>query len=212
MNARRRIACATITGNQRLFTVDAAAPAPHNSYAVTDERCLNYSQNFIPNALNAWPTPSNCCASDRAEDHLGQPAKVTDALITRAHEKAHVRLIAQPRGLLTAIRPIIRILMPTHAVPLVAPCARWNSLGRQTQLFPVARPAITPPVSAPWGFVFQQHRHRHPSCPRKRHQKGGRVRLRRAPRQRHRGYPAALKAPLSFRFTNTRLPGTDRRV
>ena len=114
-------------------------------HVITDERCLNYSQEFHPER------------PQRVADTLGllreqtelkitwdKPAKVTDALITRAHESSR-GWSPNPRGLLTAIRPIIRILTP-HAVPLVAPCARWNSLRPANQLFPAppARPSRHP--------------------------------------------------------------------
>ena len=68
-------------------------------HVITDERCLNYSQEFHPERpQRVAGTLKLLREQTELKINWDKPAKVTDALITRAHEKAHVRLVAQPQG------------------------------------------------------------------------------------------------------------------
>lgn len=81
--------------------MDAARALPHTGsmHVITDERCLNYSQEFHPERpQRVADTLKLLREQTELKITWDKPAKVTDALITRAHEKAHVRLVAQPQG------------------------------------------------------------------------------------------------------------------
>ena len=84
--------------------MDASRALPHTDpmHVITDERCLNYSQEFHPERpQRVAGTLKLLREQTELKIAWEKPAKVTDALITSAHEKGRVRLVAQHQWLLS---------------------------------------------------------------------------------------------------------------